>query len=93
MRGCADARENTEWLRAFLSGNIEVVRFDEDDAAVAGELRVRLEQEGAPLGPYDLMIAAQALRTHSILVTANTARPRIREPRPSARWLTSFMLR
>ena len=68
----AHARENTERLRAFMSGSIEVVRFDEDDAAVAGELRARLDEQGTPMGPYDLLIAAQALRSHSILVTANT---------------------
>ena len=67
----AHLRENTERLRAFLSGNVEIMRFDEEDAAVAGELRDRLERQGAPIGPYDLLIAAQALRTHSTLVTAN----------------------
>jgi tRNA(fMet)-specific endonuclease VapC len=30
-----------------------------------------LERAGTPIGPYDLLIAAQALRSGSTLVTAN----------------------
>ena len=66
-------RENTERLRTFLSGNINVVPFDETDAAGAGELRAKLEAAGAPIGPYDLLIAAQALRLGATLVTANVS--------------------
>ncbi|MBV8166777.1 MAG: PIN domain-containing protein, partial [Alphaproteobacteria bacterium] len=55
-------RENTERLRAFLSGAINVVDFDAEDAVAAGDLRATLETSGAPIGPYDLLIAAQALR-------------------------------
>ena len=66
-------RENAERLRVFMSGNIDVVRFDEDDAAVAGDLRARLEGAGTPIGPYDLLIAAQALRMRATLVTANAS--------------------
>ena len=65
--------ENTERLRVFLAGAIEVVPFDDDDAIVAGELRAQLEAVGKPIGPYDLLIAAQALRTRATLVTANVA--------------------
>ena len=64
-------RENAERLRAFLSGSIGVVPFDEEDAATAGDLRATLEAAGTPIGPYDLLIAAQALRTGATLVTAN----------------------
>ncbi len=67
----ARCRENAERLRVFLSGGIEVNAFDEEDAKAAGELRATLEAEGTPIGPYDLMIAAQALRTGATLVTAN----------------------
>jgi tRNA(fMet)-specific endonuclease VapC len=64
-------RENTERLRIFLSGDVGVVPFDEEDAAAAGELRATLESAGTPIGPYDLLIAAQALRSGATLVTAN----------------------
>ena len=66
-------RENTERLRTFLSGDVMVVPFQEEDAAVAGELRAALEAAGTPIGPYDLLIAAQALRLGATLVTANTS--------------------
>jgi tRNA(fMet)-specific endonuclease VapC len=50
-----------------------VVAFDEEDAAAAGELRATLEAAGTPIGPYDLLIAAQAMRTRATLVTANVS--------------------
>jgi len=65
--------ENAERLQVFLSGTIEVVRFEEDDAAIAGNLRARLEGAGTPIGAYDLLIAAQALRLGATLVTANVS--------------------
>ena len=66
-------RENAERLRVFLSAGVEVSAFDEEDAKTAGELRATLEAAGTPIGPYDLMIAAQALRVGATLVTANVA--------------------
>jgi tRNA(fMet)-specific endonuclease VapC len=66
-------RENAERLRVFLSGNIEVAPFDEEDAVAAGDLRAALETAGTPIGPYDLLIAAQALRSGSTLVMANVS--------------------
>jgi len=65
--------ENAERLRVFLSGSVDVVAFDEEDAMAAGELRATLEAAGTPIGPYDLLIAAQALRTGATLVTANVS--------------------
>jgi tRNA(fMet)-specific endonuclease VapC len=64
-------QENTERLRVFLSGGIGIIPFDEEDATAAGELRAALEAAGTPIGPYDLLIAAQALRSGATLVTAN----------------------
>lgn len=69
----ARRRENAERLRVFLSGSIAVLPFEEEDAAIAGDLRAVLEADGRPIGPYDLLIAAQALRTGAVLVTANVS--------------------
>ncbi|MGQ0663704.1 MAG: type II toxin-antitoxin system VapC family toxin [Pseudomonadota bacterium] len=66
-------RENAERLRIFLSGAIRVVAFEEEDAVTAGDLRAALEKAGTPTGPYDLLIAAQALRTGATLVSANVS--------------------
>ena len=40
---------------------------------MAGDLRAALEANGTAIGPYDLLIAAQALRTGTTLATANVA--------------------
>ncbi|MGO9468865.1 MAG: type II toxin-antitoxin system VapC family toxin [Isosphaeraceae bacterium] len=66
-------QENTERLRAFLSGDISLVPFEDEDAAIAGSLRASLETAGTPIGPYDLLIAAQALRAGATLATANVS--------------------
>jgi tRNA(fMet)-specific endonuclease VapC len=50
-----------------------VSAVDEEDARTAGELRATLEGAGTPIGPYDLLVATQALRTGATLVTANIA--------------------
>jgi tRNA(fMet)-specific endonuclease VapC len=65
--------ENAERLHVFLSGNIDIVPFDDEDAVAAGDLRAALERAGTPIGPYDLLIAAQALRRRTTLVTANVS--------------------
>lgn len=46
--------------------------FDDRSAVVYGALRADLERRGIPIGPNDLMIAAIALASDSILVTHNT---------------------
>jgi tRNA(fMet)-specific endonuclease VapC len=66
-------RENAERLRVFLSGAVEIAPFEEDDAMVAGDLRAALDAARTPIGPYDLLIAAQALRAGATLVTANVS--------------------
>jgi tRNA(fMet)-specific endonuclease VapC len=76
-------RENAERLRVFLSGGITAHPFTAEDAVVAGDLRATLEAAGTPIGPYDLLVAAQALRINATLVTANTKEfARV----PSLRW-------
>jgi tRNA(fMet)-specific endonuclease VapC len=66
-------RENAERLRIFLSGDIHIIPFGEEDARSAGELRAALETAGTPIGPYDVLIAGQALRSGATLVTANVS--------------------
>jgi len=65
--------ENTERLRVFLSGDIDVVAFDDEDAKSAGRVRVTLEKSGTTIGPYDLLIAAQALARGLTVVTENAS--------------------
>ena len=69
----AHPERNAERLEAFLSGVVAVALFDAQDAAEAGRLRVRLARQGSPIGPYDVLIAAQALVRGATVVTANVA--------------------
>lgn len=63
--------ENDQRLRVFLSGDVGVIPFEESDASIAGDLRATLEANGTAIGPYDLLIAAQSLRTGTTVATAN----------------------
>jgi tRNA(fMet)-specific endonuclease VapC len=63
---------NEQKLGILLRRAIAVLPFDEDDAQAAGDLRALLEARGTLVGPYDLLIAAQALRRSATLVTSNT---------------------
>ncbi len=65
--------ENGDRLRIFLSGEIAVAPFEAEDAVVSGSLRAALRAVGSPVGPYDLLIGAQALRLGATLVTANAS--------------------
>ena len=62
---------NSAILATLLARGFEQPAFDLDDAAEAGDIRAALEAKGAPIGPYDLLIAAQARRRGAALVTLN----------------------
>jgi tRNA(fMet)-specific endonuclease VapC len=63
---------NIKQLDEFLSGGVEVLELDGEDARVCGDVRMTLLAAGTPIGPYDILIAGQALRHGATLVTANT---------------------
>jgi tRNA(fMet)-specific endonuclease VapC len=65
--------ENTERLRILLSGDLDLLDFDDEDARTAGQVRADLEKIRTPIGAYDLLIAGQALRRGLTVVTANTS--------------------
>jgi hypothetical protein len=65
--------ENTERLRILLSGDLDLVDFDDEDARTAGQVRAALEKAGTPIGAYEVLIAGQALRRELTVVTANTS--------------------
>lgn len=48
-----------------------VLEFDHEDARRAGMLRAELAGAGTPIGPYDVLIAGQALSRDMTLVTRN----------------------
>lgn len=55
------------FLKPFAS-----LPFDDFAAATYGRIRADLEQNGMPIGPLDLQIAAIALTHHLTLVTHNS---------------------
>ena len=66
-------QENVWQLQAFLASGIEVLRFDEDDARLSGEIRADLEARGMRIGAYDTLIGGQCLRHKLTLVTNNVS--------------------
>jgi len=63
--------ENVKGLRDFLATGYPVLSFDIEDAEVAGNARGALADSGKPIGPYDILIAAQAIRRNATLITSN----------------------
>ena len=64
---------NSARLNAFLAGPIGRIEFDEQDAREAGEVRAQLETMGRRIGAYNLLIAGQARRRGTVLITANAS--------------------
>ncbi len=66
------SRRAVENLALIDALQFEVLEFDKEDARQAGEIRAMLASKGAPIGPYDVLIAGQAVARNMILVTRNT---------------------
>jgi tRNA(fMet)-specific endonuclease VapC len=56
----------------LLLKTIRELSFDSAAAREAGRIRALLESQGQMIGPYDVLLAAQALSAGLTLVTANT---------------------
>jgi len=54
-----------------LVEEIPPLDFDLEAASAYGRLRARLEQAGTPIGPNDMLIAAQVLSRGLVLITDN----------------------
>ena len=63
--------KRTQQLAEFLS-MVNVLPFGADAAKLAADIRVTLEKQGEPVGPYDVLIAATTLANKATLVTHNT---------------------
>ena len=57
----------TEFIAPF-----SLLGFDDNDAEEFGKIRSYLKQNGILIGPYDMLIAAQAVSKDLVLVTNNT---------------------
>ena len=59
-------------VRQIESLGLPLITFDRHDALEAGRVRAALRRAGTPIGPYDTLLAGQALARNLTLVTSNT---------------------
>lgn len=59
-------------LLEFLAP-FQLLNFDDQDAEQFGKIKKILKDRGMPIGPFDLLIASQALTKELTLVTNNTS--------------------
>ena len=55
-----------------LTSIVNILPFGIDEVRCAAVIRANLEKIGAPIGPYDVLIAGTVLSNKGILVTHNT---------------------
>lgn len=63
--------EKTRQKLAMFLSPFTILPFTTDDAVMAGRLRGYLEHQGTPIGPYDVLIAAQGASEGLTVVTHN----------------------
>lgn len=56
-----------------ITSLVNIISFGQAEAKCAANIRIKLEKQGIPIGPHDILIAASALANHSTLVTHNTS--------------------
>ena len=73
--GAAKSRwgEQTRLRMQMFVSAFTVLPFSQSDAVVFGRIRAELAAMGTPIGPYDMMIAAQGVNRGLMVVTHNTA--------------------
>lgn len=72
----------------YFLHQFECLPFDAEIANAYGELRTRLELQGTPIGPLDMLIAAHALQIQATLVTNNVREFERVEGLTIENWLT-----
>jgi tRNA(fMet)-specific endonuclease VapC len=72
LYGAFKSRRVAQNLAMIDALQFVVLEFDKEDARQAGAIRAVLASKGTPMGPYDVLIAGQAVARNLILVTHNT---------------------
>ena len=62
--------ENVELVQDLIA-NLDLLAFDATAAQVAGQTIAALQKQGQPIGDFDTLIAAVAMRHNKTLVTRN----------------------
>ena len=70
--GAYKGTETASDLGILAALPVNVLDFTIDDSLRAGEIRAYLQARGTPIGPYDVLIAGQALARDLTLVTRST---------------------
>lgn len=63
-------RKRKAQIQEFMS-LVNIISFGPNEAKHAATIRIKLEKQGIPIGPFDILIAASAMANKSILVTHN----------------------
>lgn len=63
--------KNSLALERFISP-FEILEWGPKEAQIAGKIRAQLQKAGTIIGPFDLLIASQAIVADRTLVTNNT---------------------
>jgi tRNA(fMet)-specific endonuclease VapC len=69
--GASRHAQTAKYLELYDRLGLEVIPFDVDDARAAGRIRASLLADGIPIGPYDILIAGQALARDLTLISRN----------------------
>jgi tRNA(fMet)-specific endonuclease VapC len=69
--GAFKGQRTVENLTRIDALRFEVLEFDREDALQSGQLRATLTTSGTPIGPYDVLIAGQAIARGLTLITHN----------------------
>lgn len=69
--GAFRSRRAAENVSLIDKLQFEVLEFDIEDARQSGKIRAFLSSKGTPIGPYDVLIAGQAIARKLVLVTHN----------------------
>lgn len=69
--GAFRSRRAAENVSLIDKLQFEVLEFDIEDARQSSKIRAFLSSKGTPIGPYDVLIAGQAIARKLVLVTHN----------------------
>ncbi len=72
LYGAINSGRQDENLQSVQGLRFPLLPFDAEDALRAAEIRASLKSLGTPIGPYDTLLAGQALARDLTLVTRNT---------------------
>ncbi|MBR3722473.1 MAG: type II toxin-antitoxin system VapC family toxin [Selenomonadaceae bacterium] len=64
-------KERSKYVLDIFLSAYNILPFDEEDAIVFGKIRALLNNQGTPIGPYDLQIASQGVSKGLVVVTHN----------------------